>query len=110
VGRSNGSDRRRHPRLTVLLPDPPQERLNAIEESRRADAEARRAEVHAASDPRENVRAFLDAFEADRSRVELALTAERDAGASGKPADDLRRALESLQEDVLAMERRTLRN
>ena len=62
--------------------------------------------MHAASDPRENVRAFLDAFEADRSRVELALTAERDAGASGKPADDLRRALESLQEDVLAMERR----
>ena len=38
--------------------------------------------------------------------MELALTAERDAGASGKPADDLRRALESLQEDVLAMERR----
>ena len=83
-----------------------QDRLNAIEEARRAEADARRAEATAAADPRENVRSFLSTFEADRARIDSAVADERTAHAAGKSADDLRAALEGLQTEVLQMERR----
>ena len=83
-----------------------QERLRITDEARRAEAEARRAEADAAADPRENVGAFLAAFEADRARVEAAIGAERAAHGAGKKADDLRSELEALQAEALQMERR----
>ena len=99
-----------HPLTARLLPSrsrlSTQERLNAIDESRRADAEARRAEADGAADPRENVRAFLASFESDRAEVERSVLEARDAGEKGRGPDDLRPALDAALSRTLAMERR----
>lgn len=88
-------------------PAPPQDRLAAIEEARKADADARRAELDAAADPRENIRSFLAGFEERKARVEGEVNSHRSAVGTpdAKPADDLRAALDALQADVIAIER-----
>ena len=88
-------------------PGPPQDRLAAIEEARKADADARRAELDAAADPRENIRSFLAGFEERKARVEGEVNSHRSAVGTpdAKSADDLRAALDALQADVIAIER-----
>ncbi|ACO61040.1 predicted protein [Micromonas commoda] len=83
------------------------DRLAAIEEARKADADARRAELDAAADPRENIRSFLAGFEERKARVEGEVNSHRSAVGTpdAKPADDLRAALDALQADVIAIER-----
>ena len=84
-----------------------QDRLSAIDAARRAEADARRAEVDAAADPRENVQGFLTAFEADRARIDAAVEAERAAFTpGGKGVDEVKASLDALSAEVLEMEHR----
>ena len=85
-------------------PAPPQDRLAAIEEARKADADARRAELDAAADPRENIRSFLAGFEERKARVEGEVNSHRSAVGTpdAKPADDLRAALDAFALEYLS--------
>ena len=100
----------RHSKQNIPDPHRPrrrQDRLNAIEEARKAEADARRAELDAAADPRENIRSFLATFETQKARVERAVDGHRTAVGTpdAKPPDELRAALDALQTDIIAMER-----
>jgi hypothetical protein len=84
-----------------------------MDASRRAEVEARRAEVTAAADPRENVRSFLSGFELDRAKIEDALLAATAAPKSnppddstGDPVQEKRIVLETLRDQVSEMERK----
>ena len=100
----------RHSKQNIPDPHRPrrrQDRLNAIEEARKAEADARRAELDAAADPRENIRSFLATFETQKARVERAVDGHRTAVGTpdATPPDELRAALDALQTDIIAMER-----
>ena len=100
----------RHSKQNIPDPHRPrrrQDRLNAIEEARKAEADARRAELDAAADPRENIRSFLATFETQKARVERAVDGHRTAVGTpdATPHDELRAALDALQTDIIAMER-----
>ena len=100
----------RHSKQNIPDPHRPrrrQDRLNAIEEARKAEADARRAELDAAADPRENIRSFLATFETQKARVERAVDGHRTAVGTpdARPPDELRAALDALQTDIIAMER-----
>ena len=100
----------RHSKQNIPDPHRPrrrQDRLNAIEEARKAEADARRAELDAAADPRENIRSLLATFETQKARVERAVDGHRTAVGTpdATPPDELRAALDALQTDIIAMER-----